>query len=66
MSTRGAISGKLYVSVDILFDEVWDDLTSEDKQQIITGNIDLIDTIDLINELKQRGFAITEKGGDEC
>lgn len=65
MSTRGAISGKLYVSVDILFDEVWDDLTSEDQKQIVAKNIDLIDTSDLINELEQRGFAITEEGGEE-
>ena len=65
MSRRGIISNNLYVNVDIKFDDVWDDLTSEDRQQIVSDNIDLIDTNSLITELENRGFSITEGGGEE-
>jgi len=65
MSRRGLFSGNLYVSVDIKFDDVWDDLTTEDRQQIVSDNIDLIATNSLITELESRGFSIMEEGGEK-
>lgn len=65
MSRKGMFSGNLYVSVDIKFDDVWDDLTTEDRQKIVSDNIDLIDTNSLITELESRGFSIMEEGGEK-
>lgn len=56
MSTRGVMSNKLYVNVDIPFEDVWNDLTNEDRKQIISENISLLNTDDLISELEHRGF----------
>lgn len=56
MSTRGVMSNKLYVNVDIPFEDAWNDLTNEDQKQIISENISLLNTDDLISELEHRGF----------
>lgn len=56
MSTRGFISNKLFVNVDIPFEDAWNDLTNDDRKQIVSENISLLDTDDLIAELEHRGF----------
>ena len=56
MSSRGILSNKLYVTIDIPFEKAWDDLSSEDQKQIVSENISIIDTDDLIAELEHRGF----------
>lgn len=56
MSTRGVMSNKLFVNVDILFEDACNDLTNDDRQQIISENISLITTDELIAELEYRGF----------
>jgi hypothetical protein len=58
MSTRGVMSNRLYVNVDIPFEDAWNDLTNEDRKQIISENISLLNTDDLISELEHRGFSI--------
>ena len=56
MSSRGIFSNKLYVTIDILFEKAWNDLSSDDQKQIVSENISLLDTDDLIAELENRGF----------
>lgn len=56
MSSRGILSNKLYVTIDILFEKAWNDLSSDDQKQIVSENISLLDTDDLIAELENRGF----------
>ena len=64
MSKRGIITNKLYVSVEVRFDDVWDDLGSDEQKGIVTGNIDMIDTDALIAELERRGYIVKEEGED--
>lgn len=54
MSTRGVISNKLFVNVDISFEDAWNDLTKDDRKQIVSENIDILDTDDLVSELEYR------------
>lgn len=56
MSSRGILSNKLYVTIDILFEKAWNDLSSDDQKQIVSENISLLDADDLIAELENRGF----------
>ena len=65
MSKRGIITNKLYVSVEVRFDDVWDDLSSDEQKGIVTGNIDMIDTDALIAELERRGYIVKEEGEDD-
>lgn len=65
MSKRGIITNKLYVSVEVRFDDVWDDLGSDEQKGIVTGNIDMIDTDALIAELERRGYIVKEEGEDD-
>lgn len=59
MSRRGILSNKLFVNVEVLFEDAWNDLTNDDQKQFLTQNMYLLDTDDLILELKDRGFNIT-------
>lgn len=65
MSRRGIITNKLYVSVDVQFDDVWGDLDCDEQKGIVTGNIDMIDTDVLIAELERRGYIVKEEGEDD-
>ncbi len=65
MSRRGIITNKLYVSLEVRFDDVWDDLSSDEQKGIVTGNIDMIDTDALIAELERRGYIVKEEGEDD-
>ena len=61
MSRRGIMTNKLYVSVEVQFDDVWDDLSSDEQKEFVTDNIDIIDTDTLITELESRGYIVKEK-----
>lgn len=61
MSRRGIITNKLYVSVEVQFDNVWDDLSSDEQKEFVTNNIDIIDTYTLITELESRGYVVKEE-----
>lgn len=65
MSNRGIMTNRLYVSVEVEFDDVWDDLDSDEQKGIVTGNIDMIDTDALIAELERRGYIVKEEGEDD-
>lgn len=56
MSSRTIFSNRLLVNIDIPFEDAWNDLTNDDRKQIVSENISLIDTDDLIAELEHRGF----------
>lgn len=60
MSSRGILSNKLYVEITIPFQDVWENLDSEEQKQIILSNIDMIDDDELISELEYRGYNITK------
>ena len=64
MSRRGLMTNRLYVSVEVEFDDVWDDLDSDEQKNIVTGNIGMIDTDELIAELEYRGYVVKEEGED--
>lgn len=59
MSRRGILSNKLFVNVEVLFEDAWNDLTNDDQKQFLAQNMYLLDTDDLLSELKDRGFNIT-------
>ena len=61
MSRRGIMTNKLYVSVEVQFDDVWDDLSSDEQKEFVTDNIDIIDTDTLITELENRGYIVKEE-----
>lgn len=61
MSRRGFLSNELFVNVEILFEDAWNDLSSNDQEQFLLQNINLLDTDDLISELKDRGFNVTNE-----
>ena len=65
MSRRGFLSNKLFVAVEVPFDDVWDDLSANEQEEFITSNIDMIDTDVLISELESRGYIVKEEGEDE-
>ena len=64
MSRRGFLSNKLFVTVEVPFDDAWDDLDSDEQKNIVTSNIDMIDTDALIAELESRGYIVKEEGED--
>ena len=61
MSRRGIMTNKLYVSVEVQFDDVWDDLSSDEQKEFVIDNIDIIDTDTLITELESRGYIVKEE-----
>lgn len=65
MSTRGIMTNRLYVSIEVEFDDVWDDLDSDEQKNIITSNIGMIDIDELIAELEYRGYVVKEEGEDD-
>jgi hypothetical protein len=64
MSHRGIMTNRLYVSVEVEFNDVWDDLDSDEQKNIVTSNIGMIDTDELIAELEYRGYVVKEEGED--
>ena len=58
--SRGLLSGKLYASVNIDFQDAFDDLSEQEQKRFITENIDKIDDSDLISELESRGYEINK------
>ena len=65
MSRRGFLSNKLLVTIEVPFDDAWSDLSSDEQEEFVTGNIDMIDTDALIAELESRGYIVKEEGEDE-
>ena len=65
MSRRGFLSNKLFVTVEVPFDDVWSDLSADEQEEFVISNIDMIDTDDLISELESRGYVVKEEGEDE-
>ena len=61
MSRRGIMTNKLYVNVEVQFDNVCDDLSSDEQKEFVTDNIDMIDTDTLIAELESRGYVVKEE-----
>ena len=64
MSRRGFLSNKLFVTVEVPFDDAWGDLSAGEQEEFVTGNIDMIDTDALIAELESRGYIVKEEGED--
>lgn len=62
MSRRGIMSNRLYVTIDIPFENAWSDLSSDEQEEFVTSNIDMIDTDALITELEYRGYIVKEEG----
>lgn len=62
MSRKGFLSNKLFVTVEVPFDDAWSDLSADEQEEIVTSNIDMIDTDALISELESRGYVIKEEG----
>ena len=58
MSSRGILSNKLYVTVDIEFEDAWNDLNADEQKNIVSSNVELLDDNDLIAELEYRGYVI--------
>lgn len=65
MSTRGIMTNRLYVTIEVPFENAWDDLDSDEQKDIVTSNISMIDTDKLIAELEYRGYVIKEEGEGE-
>lgn len=65
MSRRGFLSNKLFVTVEVPFDDAWSDLSADEQEEFVTGNIDMIDTDALIAELECRGYIVKEEGEDD-
>lgn len=65
MSRRGFLSNKLFVTVEVPFDDAWGDLSADEQEGFVTDNIDMIDTDALIAELERRGYVVKEEGEDD-
>ena len=65
MSRRGFLSNKLFVTVEVPFDDAWSDLPADEQEKFVTDNIDMIDTDALIAELERRGYIVKEEGEDD-
>lgn len=61
MSYRGKLSNTLYADIRVPFQDVWDDLDSEEQKQIVSSNIDMLDDDELIKELEYRGYTVTKE-----
>lgn len=55
---------KLYASVEIDFQDAFDDLSDKEQKEFIEGNLGLVDFQSLISELESRGFTVVEGGCD--
>ena len=60
MSSRGMFSNKLFVTIEVPFDDAWNDLSADEQKKYVTSNIDMIDTDELISELEHRGYIVSE------
>ena len=58
MSYKGIMTGKVYVSVDVDFSKVWDDLSSDEQKSVVQNNLDMLESSDLISELESRGYTV--------
>lgn len=65
MSRRDFLSNKLFVIVEVPFDDAWGDLSADEQEEFVTSNIDMIDTDALIAELEHRGYIVKEEGEDD-
>ena len=61
MSIRGFLTNKLIVTIDVPFDDAWNDLSADEQEEIVTSNIGMIDTDALITELESRGYVVKEE-----
>ena len=53
-------SNKLFVSIEVPFDEAWNDLSADEQKEYVTSNVGMIDTNALISELESRGYTVSE------
>lgn len=60
MSRRGMFSNKLFVTIEVPFDDAWNDLSADEQKEYVTSNIEMIDTNVLISELESRGYIVIE------
>lgn len=60
MSSRGILSNKLFVTIEVSFEDVWNDLSDDEQKEYVTSNIEMIDTNVLISELESRGYIVSE------
>lgn len=60
MSSRGMFSNKLFVTIEVPFDDAWNDLSADEQKEYVTSNIEMIDTNVLISELENRGYIVYE------
>lgn len=60
MSSRGILSNKLFVTIEVPFEDVWNDLSDDEQKEYVTSNIEMIDTNVLISELESRGYIVSE------
>lgn len=60
MSSRGMFSNKLFVTIEVPFDDAWNDLSADEQKEYVTSNIEMIDTNVLISELESRGYIVIE------
>lgn len=65
MSNRGIMTNRLYVTIEVPFEDAWDDLDSDEQKNIVISNIGMIDTDALIAELECRGYVVKEEGEDD-
>jgi hypothetical protein len=64
MSRRDFLSNKLFVTIEVPFDDAWSDLSADEQEEFVTSNIGMIDTDELIAELEHRGYVVKEEGED--
>lgn len=62
--SKGMFSGKLYASVEIDFQDAFDDLSEKEQKEFIEDNLVLADFQSLVSELESRGFTLVEGGRD--
>ena len=60
MSRRCTFSNKIFVTIDVPFDDAWNDLSADEQEEYVTSNIAMIDTNVLISELENRGYIVSE------
>ena len=60
MSSRGMFSNKLFVTIEVPFDDAWNDLSADEQKEYVASNIEMIDTNALISELESRGYIVSE------
>lgn len=49
MSRRTMFNNNLLVTIEVPFDEAWNDLSADEQKEYVTSNVDMIDTNILIS-----------------